>query len=215
MVTAINQFEGDREDDYFLDDVLRVSDYGVTGVPSKRHFEKIYINGFEGMNVDLIDILKARTEKKIKKWMISLTDVGSLHHVYKDFWNDEVILEKISASLSHADKEPNVSCQFSSDDVNDITLHPDIYDEDHHPAMFARRLSNKVDFMRVEDEEWLAFAKSLNSAGQKRFLCVLMALFFRKLPQIENNMKIEASISLRRRDEEVKVHGEPDCCNIG
>jgi RNA-directed DNA polymerase len=37
----------------------------------------------------------------------------------------------------------------------------------------------------------------------------------RKLPQIENNMKIEASISLRRRDEEVKVHGEPDCCNLG
>jgi len=32
----------------------------------------------------------------------------------------------------------------------------------------------------------------------------------RKLPQIENNMKIEASISLRRRDEEVKVHGEQD-----
>jgi hypothetical protein len=37
----------------------------------------------------------------------------------------------------------------------------------------------------------------------------------RKLPQIENNMKIEASISLRRRDKEVKVHGEPDCCNLG
>jgi len=37
----------------------------------------------------------------------------------------------------------------------------------------------------------------------------------RKLPQNENNMKIEASISLRRRDEEVKVHGEPDCCNLG
>ena len=37
----------------------------------------------------------------------------------------------------------------------------------------------------------------------------------RKLPQIENNIKIEASISLRRRDEEVKVHGEPDCWNLG
>ena len=37
----------------------------------------------------------------------------------------------------------------------------------------------------------------------------------RKLPQNENNMKIEASISLRRRDEEVKVHGEPDCWNLG
>jgi hypothetical protein len=178
MVAAINAFEGDREDDYFLDDVLKVSDYGVNGVPDKRHLDRIYINGFEGMNVDLIDILKARTEKKIKKWMLPLIDVGNLHHIYKDFWNDEIILEKISASLSHADKEPNVSCQFSSNDVNDITLHPDIYEQDHHPAMFARRFSNKVDFMRVEDEEWLAFAKSLNSAGQKRFLCVLMALFF-------------------------------------
>ena len=37
----------------------------------------------------------------------------------------------------------------------------------------------------------------------------------RKLPQNENNIKIEASISLRRRDEEVKVHGEPDCWNLG
>jgi hypothetical protein len=44
--------------------------------------------------------------------------------------------------------------------------------------MFVRRFANKVDFMRFEDEEWLAFAKSLNSAGQKRFLCVLIALFF-------------------------------------
>ena len=35
------------------------------------------------------------------------------------------------------------------------------------------------------------------------------------ISKIENNMKIEASISLRRRDEEVKVHGEPDCCNLG
>ena len=178
MVAAINPFEGDRVDDYFLDDVLRVSDYGVTGVTNKRHLEKIYINGFEGMNIDVIDILKARTEKKIKKWMLTLTDLGSLPHIYKDFWNDEVVLEKISASLSYADKKPNVSCQFSSDDVNDITFHPDVYDQDHHPAMFARRFSNKVDFMSVKDEEWLAFAKSLNSAGQKRFLCVLLALFF-------------------------------------
>ena len=28
-------------------------------------------------------------------------------------------------------------------------------------------------------------------------------------------MKIEASISLRRRDEEVKIYREPDCCNLG
>lgn len=178
VILVINAFEGDREDDYFLGDILRVSNYGVVGIPNKRHLEKIYINGFQGMNVDLIDILRARTEKKIKKWILPLADVGSLHHIYKDFWSDEVILEKISIALSHADKEPNVSCQFSSHDVNDITSHPDVYSQYHHPAMFARRFSNKVDFMSVEDEEWLAFAKSLNSAGQKRFLCVLMALFF-------------------------------------
>jgi len=47
--------------------------------------------------------------------------------------------------------------------------------------MFARRFSNKVDFLRMENEEWLAFAKSLNSAGQKRYLCILMALFFTRV----------------------------------
>jgi len=44
---------------------------------------------------------------------------------------------------------------------------------------------------------------------------LLHSMLTRKLPQIENNMKIEASISLRRRDEEVKIHGEPDCWNLG
>jgi hypothetical protein len=61
--------------------------------------------------------------------------------------------------------------------------------------MFARRFSNKVDFLRVEDEEWLAFAKSLNSAGQKRFLCILMALFFTRAGYFKfynvNNIKID------------------------
>ncbi len=32
----------------------------------------------------------------------------------------------------------------------------------------------------------------------------------RKLPKNEKNMKLEASISLSRRNEEVKVLGEPD-----
>jgi hypothetical protein len=61
--------------------------------------------------------------------------------------------------------------------------------------MFARRFSNKVDFLRIEDKEWLAFAKSLNSAGQKRFLCILMALFFTRAGYQRfynaNNIKID------------------------
>ena len=57
---------------------------------------------------------------------------------------------------------------------------------------------------------------STNGASMFQFMNALELInSVRKLPQIENNMKIEASISLRRRDEEVKVHGEPDCCNLG
>ncbi len=36
----------------------------------------------------------------------------------------------------------------------------------------------------------------------------------RKLPQTVNRLKIETSISLRMRDEEVKVYGKPDCWDI-
>jgi hypothetical protein len=50
---------------------------------------------------------------------------------------------------------------------------------------------------------------------KKELLDNFLASLGRKFLQIENNIKIEASISLRRRDEEVKVHGEPDCCDLG
>ena len=65
---------------------------------------------------------------------------------------------------------------------------------------------------KVNDVWSMDFVSDSLSNG-RRIKCLTVA--DRKLPQIENNMKIEASISLRRRDEEVKVHGEPDCCNLG
>jgi len=37
----------------------------------------------------------------------------------------------------------------------------------------------------------------------------------RKLPQTVNNMKIETSISLEIRDEEVEIYGKPNCWDIG
>lgn len=39
--------------------------------------------------------------------------------------------------------------------------------------------------------------------------------FIRKLPQTVNNMKIETSISLEMRDEEVEIYGKPNCWDIG
>jgi hypothetical protein len=37
----------------------------------------------------------------------------------------------------------------------------------------------------------------------------------RKLTQMVNKLKIESSISLRLRDEEVEIHGKPNCWDIG
>jgi transposase-like protein len=74
---------------------------------------------------------------------------------------------------------------------------------------------------RWTPEQKLEIVKQTNEPGSSVSLVARQhgltaaSCFSRKLPQIENNMKIEASISLRRRDEEVKVHGEPDCCNLG
>ena len=39
--------------------------------------------------------------------------------------------------------------------------------------------------------------------------------YLRKLPSKVNKLKIETSISLRVRDEEVKIYGKSDCWNIG
>ena len=40
-------------------------------------------------------------------------------------------------------------------------------------------------------------------------------LFPRKLTQMVNKLKIETSISLRMRDEEVEIHGKSNCWDIG
>ena len=37
----------------------------------------------------------------------------------------------------------------------------------------------------------------------------------RKLPQTVDKLKIETSISLEMRDEEVEIYGKPNCWDIG
>jgi hypothetical protein len=41
------------------------------------------------------------------------------------------------------------------------------------------------------------------------------SMFIRKLTQMVNKLKIETSISLRMRDEEVEIHGKSNCWDIG
>ena len=53
---------------------------------------------------------------------------------------------------------------------------------------------------------------SILARGQK---CVIVGGCPRKLPQTVNNMKIETSISLEMRDEEVEIYGKPNCWDIG
>ena len=178
IIPLINSFEGDRVDNFFFDDVLRVADYGIRGVPNKRLIDEMFKNGFVGLDDEITNLIRSKTEKNIKNWVIPFNEISYLHHVYDGFWDDDEILEKITDTLSYIDRDSEYQCKFSSKDINNTARHPDMYDSSHHPALFARRFSNKVDFLSFEDEEWLRFAKSLNTAGQKRFLCVLIALYF-------------------------------------
>jgi UDP-glucose 4-epimerase len=59
---------------------------------------------------------------------------------------------------------------------------------------------NLLEAMRAHGIQNFIFSSTAATFGEPKYTPI------RKLPQIENNMKIEASISLRRRDEEVKVH---------
>ena len=43
----------------------------------------------------------------------------------------------------------------------------------------------------------------------------IIAFLKRKLPQRVNKLKIETSISLEMRDEEVEIYGKPNCWHIG
>jgi putative transposase len=43
----------------------------------------------------------------------------------------------------------------------------------------------------------------------------LKKMYLRKLTQMVNKLKIETSISLRMRDEEVEIHGKSNCWDIG
>ena len=46
-------------------------------------------------------------------------------------------------------------------------------------------------------------------------LAVANPTTLRKLTQMVNKLKIETSISLRMRDEEVEIHGKSNCWDIG
>jgi hypothetical protein len=70
---------------------------------------------------------------------------------------------------------------------------------------------------------WKKQAKTILNRKSENFsnLYILYILYIlytgglRKLPQTVNNMKIETSISLEMRDEEVEIYGKPNCWDIG
>jgi uncharacterized protein YllA (UPF0747 family) len=51
-------------------------------------------------------------------------------------------------------------------------------------------------------------AEIVSEALEKKWLA-------RKLPQTVSKLKIETSISLEMRDEEVEIYGKPNCWDIG
>ena len=57
--------------------------------------------------------------------------------------------------------------------------------------------------------------QSYQEASQRLFNAIEPGSYIRKLTQMVNKLKIETSISLRMRDEEVEIHGKSNCWDIG
>jgi hypothetical protein len=177
ILISINPYEGDRIDDYSFDHILRASDYGVKGAPTRRQLDNLFENSFRGMDPLLFDIVRARLENPVKGWVIPLRDTEKAGRLYQGFWNDTQILEKISHSFFVADKRVSFSCRFSAELLKYEASQIESLNRDHHPALFSRKFSNVVDFMNFEDEEWLDFCYSLLGAGHSRYASVVLAAY--------------------------------------
>jgi hypothetical protein len=68
--------------------------------------------------------------------------------------------------------------------------------------------ARSFDLSPSEIEDWV-------DEGKKGLEKALRAKPLRRLPFFGNEMRIEASVLLGDRDEEVQVHGEPDCWDFG
>ena len=206
MLVAINNFEGDRADDYLLTYVLRVTDYGLRGSPDPDHLDELFTHAFQGMDSELAETLRNRIERSVKRWVVPLQYTKDLRYLYSDFWSDHVIVEKISESLVETDKKKSSGCLFLREELLDTTVPGDYLSEDLHPAIFTRKFSNVVDFMDFDDHEWLKFAQSLYLAGQTRYAATLLALYLTicgikriYYPKASNSIDIPATCKLLRQ----------------
>ena len=73
-----------------------------------------------------------------------------------------------------------------------------------HEPLSPRAKENEALTLKIRE----FYDHSMGIYGSPRIFC-------RKLPQRVNKLKIETSISLEMRDEEVEIYGKPNCWDIG
>lgn len=206
MLVTISENDGGRPEDCPLTYALRVTDYGITGVPDSDRLDEMFDHAFQGIDSELLTVLRTRIEPAVRSWVVPLYFVSDLAYLYSNFWNDDELVEKISESLVESDKSRSIACLFPREELPDIAAQGDTFDSDSHPAIFSRKFSNAVEFVDFNDSEWIKFGYSLYLAGQTRYASTLIALYlticrFKKAYNVEKSPKIDipALIELLRK----------------
>jgi hypothetical protein len=174
-------FEPDLGDS--IANALSLADYGVrTSWWDSALFDEMFEGAYGGIDKLLMQHLREKVEGSAKRWLIPLQCTKAIADIYRDFWSDGVILEKISNTLFEVDRVRSSNSKFLSEELDGHlweSWEPPSLGVDVHPLIFARRFANKKDFIEFKDSEWVAFCQSLINAGQIRHACTVLALFFR------------------------------------
>ena len=187
-----------------IHDALRVTDYGVGGSPDPVYLDKMFSHAFQGMDSELAEAVRNRIEESVKRWVVPFQFTPHLARLYRDFWSDHVIVEKISQSLVEADTKNTSGCRLLREELFDLAEPGDYLSEDLHPAIFARTFSNTTATLYFDDRDWLEFSHSLYLAGQTKYASTVLALYLticsiRKFYNAEPSIDIPAISKLLRQ----------------
>jgi hypothetical protein len=198
VIEAINPYEGDRPEAYHLDKAFRVADYGLDVPWNSELFFEMYEGAYSGLDPEVSPHLKAIIHRAAKGWIIPLHQCGSIVRIYDDFWSDQLIVEKISDAMFRAERSEFCLPLMHTDELKQSNFQSADFESDYHPAIFARKFSNHVDFVRFQGQQWFEFCRALIHSGQPRHACTVLALYI-TIIGINRLFNIEAERTLNVR----------------
>ena len=176
ILIMINPYETDWCDNA-LSYALRVSSYEVNISPEPDHLDMMFSYAFQGMDLEIAEAVRRRTEQYVKRWVIPFVCIGDVQNLCFSFWDDEVIVEKISESLFKSDRIQSRVSLYRFENLSDESYFGDLLSEDFHPAIFIKKFSHAVDFWDFSNDDLIKFARSLYSADLTRYASTVLALY--------------------------------------